>query len=352
MPSAATWIAPADEIARGNLLGAAMVTVERDGRNLDPIVEGADRREDAVAAARETGLLIVPEADQVLPESADQLALLEQARAEGWRLVLLTLGADSAARSGEVIATFLRSMNAVELPDETSALPPASLRRRVSVGEESTFRRSGVMHVDAFESALGAEGVKLDEAESLLDWGAGCGRMTSQLLRRATDARVTAADTDAEAVTWVGENLDVFDINVLPLTPPSSFAEGSFDLTIGHSVFSHLNVESQDRWLAELARITRPGGHVAVSFNGPVALAWHLEHPLVEVPAAIAEAYERDGISVWGGDGWDDEFYDGYHTTFTRHEYIHRHWSRWFDVLAIHEAAALPTQDIAILRAR
>jgi len=138
----------------------------------------------------------------------------------------------------------------------------------------------------------------------------------------------------------------------LPLLPPTTLAPDSFDVIVGHSVFSHLSVEAQDRWLEELARLARPGGHVAVSFNGPVALRWHLEHPLVEVPASIEVDVKRDGIAVWRGDGWEDEFYEGYHTTFHGHDYVREHWSRWFEVIAVHEAAALATQDIAVLRPR
>ncbi|MBS1890748.1 MAG: methyltransferase domain-containing protein [Actinobacteria bacterium] len=350
--TAAVWIAPPDEVVRGNLLGAAMVTVEREGLAMEPVIEGVDRYEEAVAAGRAADVLIVPELDQVLPDPAAQLELVELAQAEGWRLVMLTLGGDSTARSGELIAAMLRALIATPVGSDAQPTPSGALRRRVSVGTDSTFHRSGLMHVNQFAASLAAEGVRLDDARQLLDWGAGCGRMTYHLLSRAPAARVTAADTDAEAIAWVGENLAVAAAVALPLVPPSSLADDSFDLVVGHSVFSHLNVEAQDLWLAELARITRPGGHVAVSFNGPVALAWHLEHPLVDVPDSVGEAFERDGISVWGDDGWEDEFYDGYHTTFTRHEYLREHWSNWFDVVAIDEAGALPVQDIAILRGR
>lgn len=350
--SAATWIAAADEIDRGNLLGAAVVTAQREDRELQPIIEGPDHLDQAVAAGRESGILILPEAGQVLPGITDQLALLEQAQTEGWRLLLLSLGADSAAPSGELIAELFRAMNSAEVLAEPEALPPPALRRRVSIGTESTFQRSGLIHVEAYESCLAQNGVRFESAEDLLDWGAGCGRMTKHLIDRAPQTRIAAADTDPEAIAWVGDHLDVAAHSALPLTPPSSLATDSFDVIVGHSVFSHLNVESQDLWLEELTRISRPGGHIAVSFNGPTCLAWHLEHPLVEVPDSISETVERDGIAVWSDDGWENEFYDGYHTTFHSHQYIREHWSRWADVLAIYDAAALPTQDIVVLRSR
>lgn len=351
--SAATWIAPTDETDRGNLLGAAGVAAQREVRELTTIVDGADQADAALAAARETGLLILPESDQVLPDSARELALLQRARAEGWRLLLLSLGADSAAQSGDMAERLLTRQGATPDPPGSRPVPPAALRHRVAVGSDATFWRSGLMHVECFEACLAQAGVSLAGSADLLDWGAGCGRMTIHLATKAPNASaVTAADTDEEAIAWVAEHLGVHAAQALPLMPPTTFDPDAFDLVIGHSVFSHLGLSAQDGWLEELARITRPGGHIAVSFNGPVALRWHLEHPLVDVPASVEADVARDGVAIWRGDGWEDEFYEGYHTTFHSHDYVREHWSQWVEVVAIHEAAALPTQDIAVLRPR
>jgi SAM-dependent methyltransferase len=350
--SAATWIAPTDETDRDNLLAAAIVAAQREGKELTVIVEGADEADTALAFARETGLLILSESDQVLPDSADELALLQRGRAEGWRLLLLSLGADSTAQSGDLTERLLARLAATPGPAEPRPVPPAALRHRVAAGTEATFFRWGLLHVECFEACLAQAGVSLADNADLLEWGAGCGRMTIHLTAKAPNARVTAADTDAEAIAWIAEELPVHAAHPLPLLPPTPFAPDAFDLVIGHSVFSHLDVDAQDRWLEELARVTRPGGHIAVSFNGPVALRWHLEHPLVDVPASVEADVARDGVAVWRGDGWEAEFYDGYHTTFHSHDYVRERWSRWVEVVDIHEAAALPTQDVAVLRPR
>jgi SAM-dependent methyltransferase len=349
--SAATWISPVDETDRGNLLGAADLSARREARRLTAIVEGGDRADVALAAARETGLLIVPESGQVLPPERE-LELLRQARAEGWRLLLLSSGADSTAPSGDLAEGLLSRLAATPQPSATQPVPPSALRHRVATGGGAMFLRSGLMHLECFADCLAEAGVKIAESSDLLDWGAGCGRMTGHLIARAPTARVTAADTDAEAIAWVGENLAVDAAYALPLLPPTPLSTDAFDLVIGHSVFSHLETPAQDAWLEELARVTRPGGHVAVSFHGPVALHWHLEHPLVDVPTTVAADVARDGIGIWRGDGWEESFYEGYHTTFHSHGYIREHWSQWFEIVDIAEAAALPYQDIAVLRAR
>jgi SAM-dependent methyltransferase len=349
---AATWIAPADEVDRGNLLGAAGLVAQRQGRELGVIAEGAEQLEAALGAARDVGMLILPEPGQVLPGAEDELAMLRRARGEGWRLFLLSFGADSARESGELAERALERLVATTPTSRSVPMPPVSLRHRVSAGGEDAFSRSGLMHVECFSSCLEAAGASLGDASDLLDWGAGCGRMTAHLIDRAREARVVAADTDGDAIAWVEGNLAVDAAHVLPLLPPSGLESDAFDLIVGHSVFSHLGVDAQDRWLQELARVARPGAHVAVSFNGPIALRWHLENPLIEMPASVESDLSSDGIAIWDGDGWEAVFYEGYHTTFHRHDYLEAHWARWLELIAIHEAAAPPSQDIAVLRAR
>ncbi len=350
-PLAATWIAPDDATDRGNLLGAVNVALGRQGRDLGEIVEGPQRADAAIEAARRSGMLVLPSIPQVLPVLAHATGLLQRARDEGWRLLLLDAGADSAAHSGEQIAQSFGRLIATGGPDLGGPVPPGALRRRVALGlSEEAFRRTGLMHVECYEAALAASGVELAHVTSILDWGAGCGRMTAHLPARAPNARITAVDTDAEAIAWVAEHLPVHAA-AIDIAPPTALGDDAFDLVVGHSVFSHLAEPSQDRWLAELARVVRPGGHAAVSFNGPACLAWHVEHPLVEIPPAVEEEYGRHGIAFWGGDGWEGEFYDGYHTTFHAHDYVREHWSRFFQVVSIWERGALPTQDIAVLRA-
>jgi len=349
---AATWIMPSDETDRGNQLGAANVAAERAGRLVATIVEGGGEREVAVTAGRETGLLILPELHQVLPEPGSALELLQQARTEDWRLMLLSLGIDSD--SGDVAEQILgRGKEHPSPPPEVaSPMPPAALRRRVSVGTEDAFLSSGAFHVDLYDASLTAVGAPLAAATDILDWGAGCGRMTIFIKEKAPGARITAADTDPEAIAWIGENLGLAAAVALPLLPPTELPGDAFDRVVGHSIFTHLEVEPQDRWLEELARVARPDAYLAVSFNGPISLRWHRGHPLAAVPESVAEETEREGIAIWRGDGWEEEFYEGYHTTFHTHEYIRDHWGQWFDVVAIDEAAAAPIQDIAVLRPR
>ena len=49
--------------------------------------------------------------------------------------------------------------------------------------------------------------------------------------------------------------------------PPLPYPDKSIDLIYACSVFSHFDAERQTRWLAELQRITRPGGYLLLTFR-------------------------------------------------------------------------------------
>ena len=356
---AAAWIPAAEGTQRDQLLNGANIAADRVGRSVETIVEGAGEREAAVAAGRETGLLLVPAVDQVQPEAGGGLALVRQAQDEGWRLMLTSVGIDSETETGRESAARMlgdapdpEAPAAPPLPHVDAPIPADELRQRVSVGNEATFDLTGAMHVELYDSCLSAAGAPIATATELLDWGAGCGRMTRYLRAKAPQTRITAADTNAETIAWTGANLDVQAAVALPLLPPTELPGDAFDRVVGHSIFTHLEVGPQDRWLEELARVARPDGVLAVSFNGPTSFRWHRDHPLVELPDRVIGEVEHDGISIWRGDGWEAHFYEGYHTTFHSHDYIRDHWGQWFEVVAIHDAAAAPTQDIAVLRPR
>ena len=53
------------------------------------------------------------------------------------------------------------------------------------------------------------------------------------------------------------------------------FPDAYFDLIFNHSVFTHLDENYQDAWLAELERVTKPGGVLVLSVSG--------QHPFSEL---------------------------------------------------------------------
>ena len=59
-----------------------------------------------------------------------------------------------------------------------------------------------------------------------------------------------------EMVEWCQANLTGIDFYHNELSPPLDFAEdNSFDLMLASSVFTHIPLETQELWLAEMQRV-------------------------------------------------------------------------------------------------
>jgi SAM-dependent methyltransferase len=120
-------------------------------------------------------------------------------------------------------------------------------------------------------------------------------------------------------------------------------------------VFTHLDEQYQDAWLAELRRIVKPGGDLVLSVSG--------EHPFSQLlqahrdsgadPAALIETYRTKGIVFIEDDAWvGGPFPDFYHSTFHAPWYVFEHWSKYFDIKAYVTRGSLDFQDYLLLRRR
>ncbi|MFI5529056.1 class I SAM-dependent methyltransferase [Kitasatospora sp. NPDC051853] len=130
----------------------------------------------------------------------------------------------------------------------------------------------------------------------LLDVGTGTGNAAAAAL--ALGAEVTAVDAEPQMVKVAAERLPEVPVSLAQL-PELPFGDGEFDAVVANFVVNH--VADPVAALAELRRVVRPGGRVAVTL-------WHatgnhamdlfnqaLEAGEVERPAfpAVPVAFER-----------------------------------------------------------
>ena len=100
----------------------------------------------------------------------------------------------------------------------------------------------------------------------ILDVGCGPGSITVGLARWAADGSVIGIDVGEEVLQTAQQAVEEAGCSNISLEQASvyelPYADSSFDLTYAHQVLQHL----ADPVLAiqEMARVTRPGGHVAV----------------------------------------------------------------------------------------
>ena len=140
--------------------------------------------------------------------------------------------------------------------------------------------------------------------DRLLDRGCGAGRHAFEALRRG--ARVVALDSDAAEIKDVAGLIAAMEdtgdvaqglgaaVTGNALTLP--FADGTFDRVIAAEVLEHIPPDTVA--MAELARLLRPGGTMAVTVPrwGPEVVNWALSSDYHNVPGGHVRIYRRTDL--------------------------------------------------------
>lgn len=225
---------------------------------------------------------------------------------------------------------------------------PEGPRMYRTTGSESVanFRLTGLSTAAKIRDITAELKRDIGSLGHVLDWGCGCGRVA----RFCSDwPGFAGTDVDADNAGWCRDNLRFGDFRPIALFPPTPFAEGKLDLIFGISVMTHLALDVQQAWLAELYRISAPYGLVLLTTLG--------EHAAVRAgftPEAFAQftaaghVFHHDGgvmDAALGSTGY-------YGTMFMTHDEIRRQWSRWFSVDRIVPAYIGNHQDLVVLRRR
>jgi SAM-dependent methyltransferase len=247
-----------------------------------------------------------------------------------------------------------RGRDAWYLPDPARHADLPAAVRRIRVIADRAARGclvSGATDCRRLDRALvEITGRALGDHARVLDWGVGCGRVARHF-PAVRAAALTGCDIDHDNVAWCRAHLHGTFV-ATTLVPPLPFADASFDLVYGISVFTHLREAMQFRWLAELSRVTRPGATLAMTTHGRTAIDFSRLSP-----AAYRETCERvarEGFVESGAnaqlDGHADhrgEYVNVYHDE----AYVRRTWGRWFEVCAILPGYILH-HDLVVMRRR
>jgi SAM-dependent methyltransferase len=132
--------------------------------------------------------------------------------------------------------------------------------------------------------------------DRVLDVGAGPGRFTIELAE--IGAVVVVADIspgqlelNRERVAAAGKEGQVADRVIADVTDLARFRDGEFDAVVCYGGPLSYVVDRAEEAVAELVRVTRPGGHVLVSVMSLVGAVWHYLPLLLELAA-------RDGVDL------------------------------------------------------
>jgi SAM-dependent methyltransferase len=217
--------------------------------------------------------------------------------------------------------------------------PPAYMIEWVAgTPDPAWFWEGGRRAAQALRALLDAHGVAGTNAGAVLDFGCGCGRVVRHL--RGVSARLHGCDSNKRMVGWCRSNLPFATFAAHGLRPPTAYAEGQFDLVYAFSVLTHLDEALQRRWMEELWRLLRPGGHLVISTHG-AHYRQELtadERALFDQGHLVVREPELAGLNACGS----------YHPR----AYVEGTLGRGFDVVAFEPegAAGNPHQDLYLLR--
>jgi SAM-dependent methyltransferase len=239
------------------------------------------------------------------------------------------------ACNDERLAAFLKART-------LDQVPPERLIKRVHGAGVQSYAAAGKTIAFDLDVGMQSAGIYLPEGAEVLDFGCGPGRVAQWFQRINPATNVHGCDIDPEAIEWASANLPGIFVNN-GFEPPLPYSEKKFDLIYSISVFSHLPEELQFRWLEELRRVTKPGGYLLLSVHG--ANLASRSHSL----SADEKVLENTGFLYRQGNGVAG-LPSFYQNTFHTVAYIHREWSKFFDVRFILKRGINTHQDLVICR--
>ncbi|MEV2275629.1 class I SAM-dependent methyltransferase [Nocardiopsis sp. NPDC049922] len=149
-----------------------------------------------------------------------------------------------------------------------------------------------------WRNAANSTAYALDEmvpGRSLLDVGCGPGTITVDLAQRVAPGPVTAVDSSSEAVdlaraTAKEAGVDTIDFQVHD-AHDLRLPDDTFDVVHAHQVLQH--VSDPVRALAEMRRVARPGGVVAVCDSDYSGMFWYPRPPELDAWMSLYQRVAR-----------------------------------------------------------
>lgn len=233
--------------------------------------------------------------------------------------------------------------------------PGEELVHRVTgATDREHFYTTGRQSVRDLEAVLSLVHRRLSDYGTILDFGCGCGRIMLWLEHLSATSSLHGVDIDERAIQWSRDHMPWATFKVNQPAPPLEYPDAFFELVFNHSVFTHIDEDLQDRWLAELRRVVKPGGHLILSVHGEAAfrvVEADSRRTGVGDPRPIRRELSTKGIHHSRDDIFTGgPFPDCYHSTFHAPWYVFQHWGRYLTIEAYVPRGSMGFQDFVLLR--
>ncbi len=159
---------------------------------------------------------------------------------------------------------WLDALSGKELPGVDPLVVPKLPPEALQVGTVGLSGRAALVAAMQFAGAVKEVAARyrhpLGVDSTVLDFGAGWGRIARFFVRGLAPGRLVCADVDERLLAHAAEAIPSARCIVSKPYPPIGLDDASVDLVYAYSVFSHLSEAAATAWLAEFARVLKPGG--------------------------------------------------------------------------------------------
>ncbi len=195
-----------------------------------------------------------------------------------------------------------------ELIAKTAALNEQELDKQ---SNNNVYFETGYLEILRLFQILEHFSINLRTIGSIYELGCGTARLLRHF-RCIEGVRLVGSDVNPKMIEWCQKNLPEIEFYHNELKPPLGFAQDdSFDLMLASSVFTHIPLDTQELWLAEMQRILRPGGificSVLGKFHASTLLGTRQLQEL-ETKGSFTLTSEDSNATYstrLGGSGWD-----------------------------------------------
>ncbi len=167
---------------------------------------------------------------------------------------------------GAWLDTLIRSLDTEQRSPLGEPLPrfPTKQMQENTTGlsAEAALRQAHAFYSDVAQESAAA-GRPLGPDTRMLDFGFGWGRISRTFMEKVSVRNIHGVDVDPSFAEMTRTLFDSDQFEHCNSFPPTRFEDGSFDLVVAYSVFSHLSERACADWMREFARIVKPGGIVA-----------------------------------------------------------------------------------------
>lgn len=138
-----------------------------------------------------------------------------------------------------------------------------------------------------------------DHGLRICEWGCGPARVLRHMRDALDDQTATllGSDFNRRSIAWCRRHVGGIEFLENQLVPPLPLPTGGLDCIYAISVFTHLAVDTQRRWMAELLRVVGTGGVVIFSTHGAacVPLLLPAERRAFEAGEPVIRGNVREG---------------------------------------------------------